>query len=126
MHFTGKTEQVWNVLSEQDSFISAMEIYRTLCARGERIGLITVYRALHLIVDAERADVLMGPDGQHRYRRCSPVEHHHLVCRQCLHAVEIYDTPSGQLSGERLRNLGFADDSLRIKLVGLCQDCSPG
>ncbi|WP_037264245.1 Fur family transcriptional regulator [Kibdelosporangium aridum] len=125
MRFSGRTWQVWEVLVSRDVFTSAMEIHQALWSRGDTISVTAVYRSLHMLVDAGQVDVLLGPDGQHRYRRCSPTAHHHLLCRQCHRAVEVHDSLPGQLSNGRLRDIGFADDSIRITLVGLCADCSP-
>ncbi|CAM3362082.1 Fur family transcriptional regulator [Kibdelosporangium persicum] len=124
MRLTGKTRQVWEAMSGQDRFSSAMEIHSTLGSRGDAVSLTAVYRSLHLLADAGQVDVLLGPDGQHRYRHCSPTVHHHLLCRQCHRAVEVHGSPSGPFSRERLRELGFADDSVQINLVGLCSTCS--
>jgi Fur family ferric uptake transcriptional regulator len=124
MRFSGRTRHVWEILLERDRFTSAMEIHHMLVSRGKNLGLITVYRSLHALVDAGQVDVLLGPDGQHRYRRCSPTAHHHLLCRECHRAVEVHDSPPGQLSNGRVGDIGFADDSIRITLVGLCADCS--
>jgi Fur family transcriptional regulator, ferric uptake regulator len=123
MRFSGRARQVWELLVERDRFTSAMEIHQALWSRGDNISLTAVYRSLHALVDADQVDELLGPDGQHRYRRCSPATHHHLLCRECHRAVEVRDSP-GQLSNGRLRDIGFADDSIRITLVGLCADCS--
>ncbi len=118
MRFSGRTQQVWDILVEQDRFTSAIEIHRMLSSRGENVGLITVYRSLHALAGAGHVDVLLGPDGHHRYRHRSPAAHHHLLCRECHRAVEIYDSPPG------LQDLGFVDDSVRITLVGICDECT--
>lgn len=42
-----------------------------LRARGERVGLTTVYRTLQGLADAGEIDVMRPPGGEHLYRRCS-------------------------------------------------------
>jgi Fur family ferric uptake transcriptional regulator len=100
--------------TEQDKFISAMEIHHALWARGEHAGLITVYRSLRALVDNAQVDVILDSDGQHRYRRCSPTAHHHLACQRCHRTVEIYDSPLDHPPAAQLRDIGFALSTVRV------------
>ena len=76
-------DAVLALLEEIDGFRSAQELHQELRSRGVAVGLATVYRALQALVDDGVIDVLHGADGEATYRHCSPVHHHHLVCRTC-------------------------------------------
>ena len=76
------------LLTESEEFRSAQDLHLLLRARGEAIGLTTVYRTLQSMADGGEVDVLRSGDGETVYRRCSTGHHHHLVCRSCGRTVE--------------------------------------
>src|SRR3712207_7403069 len=62
-------------------------------------------RALQALAEDGEVDVLRGADGEAVYRRCSPVHHHHLVCRSCGATVEVADAPVERRSEEHTSEL---------------------
>src|SRR5881275_3040294 len=77
------------VLEEADGFLSAQDLHAELRARGQRVGLTTVYNQLRALAEAGQVDSLRAEDGEALYRRCgSDGHHHHLVCRRCGRTVE--------------------------------------
>jgi Fur family ferric uptake transcriptional regulator len=59
-------------------------------------------------------DVLRTPDNESRYRRCLRQEHHHhLVCRQCGHTVEVTETTVERWADRTAREHDFAAVSQR-------------
>lgn len=58
------------LLAETDDFHSAQELHELLRARGEAMGMATVYRLLNAMADAGDLDVL-NHSGEAIYRRCS-------------------------------------------------------
>jgi Fur family transcriptional regulator, ferric uptake regulator len=112
------------LLEELDGFRTAQELHVLLAGRGERVGLATVYRGLQCLVEDGRVDVLRSDDGEAGYRRCSPVHHHHLVCRGCGRAVEISDPPVERWARQVAAEHGFADVGHRMELFGTCAACA--
>ena len=76
------------LMSEQND-VTAQELYERLRARGERLGLATVYRTLGLLAEEGVIDVLSHRPGELCYRWCGDGHHHHLVCSNCHHVVEL-------------------------------------
>ncbi len=106
------------------AFRSAQDLYETLRAAGDKVGLTTVYRTLQAMADAGEVDVLRTADGEAVYRRCRTDEHHHhLVCRSCGTTVELAADEVDAWTAKVARRHGFTDVSHTVEVFGLCRDC---
>jgi Fur family ferric uptake transcriptional regulator len=112
------------LLDDQDGFRSAQDLHAGLRRQGDPVGLATVYRALQALVDDGDVDLLRGPDGEAAYRRCSPVHHHHLVCRSCGTTVEVADLPVQRWANRIAAEHGFADIQHQVEVFGTCAACA--
>ena len=119
-------EQVIELLAAEPCALSAVEIKATLEARGRRVGLASIYRALELLSEHGLVErVAVGP-GLARFERSMPGgehHHHHLVCQQCGRLVA-FDDPALEraLSGVS-RRLGVRVEHHEVLLRGACEDC---
>ena len=113
-----------DLLGELDDFRSAQDLHALLRDRGEGVGLATVYRTLQSLVDEGQLDVLRKDDGEASYRRCSPVHHHHLVCRSCRRTVEVTDPPVERWAERVAAEHGFADVDHQLEVFGTCGACA--
>lgn len=112
-------------LDAQPCALSAREIDEELRARGEGIGLASLYRNLDLLVDLKLVGRLDMGQGMARYERLLPSgeHHHHLVCEHCGRVVPFGD-PSLEQSIERLsRRVDFQVAQHDVVLRGACSDC---
>jgi Fur family ferric uptake transcriptional regulator len=113
------------VLQEAGGFRSAQELHGQLRARGETVGLTTVYRTLQTLADSGEVDVVRTEDGESVYRRCSTGEHHHhLVCRDCGYSVEIDNEEVESWAAAAARTHGFTDVTHDLEIFGRCRECS--
>jgi Fur family ferric uptake transcriptional regulator len=121
---TRQRAAVADILGERGEFRSAQHLHDDLTARGEAVGLATVYRTLQVLADDGEIDVLRSSDGENLYRRCARTEHHHhLVCRQCGRTVEI-DGPTVEAWAHTIGDAnGFTNITHTIDLWGTCQAC---
>jgi Fur family ferric uptake transcriptional regulator len=88
---TRQKTAVNRALDELRDFVSAQDLFALLKDQGEQVSLATVYRILQQQQQEGLVDVLNPDDGESLYRRCEvQTHHHHLVCRRCGRAVEIY------------------------------------
>ena len=116
---------VSSVLDDLDEFRSAQEIHAMLRARGERVGLATVYRTLQGLAQAAEVDVLRSVDGEAVYRRCTSGEHHHhLVCRTCGRTVEVAGPAVERWAEKVAAEHGFAEVSHTLEVFGTCAACA--
>ena len=112
------------VLDSSDTFRSAQELFTELRARGENVGLTTVYNQLRALADSGEVDVLRSDDGESLYRRCATGDHHHhVVCRSCGRTIEV-EIPEVERWAERVAAENeFVDVSHTLEVFGVCADC---
>jgi Fur family ferric uptake transcriptional regulator len=121
---TRQRTAVARLLDDTEDFRSAQEIHEKLRRSGEGIGLTTVYRTLQTLADAGEIDVLRTSTGEAVYRRCSAHHHHHLVCRDCGHTVEV-EEPTVELWAEKVAGEhGFVNIGHTVEISGTCRDCA--
>lgn len=123
---TRQRTAVADVLDRTDGFQTAQEIHEALRAHGESVGLATVYRTLQGMADSGEADVVRTPDGQSAYRGCGQASghHHHLICRDCGHTVEIELAGVEAAVDALARSHGFTDVGHELEIFGVCADCT--
>jgi len=121
---TRQRTAVAGILDELDAFRSAQQIHAALLARGDAIGLTTVYRTLAALAEAGELDTLLLDDGEAAYRRCRGLtHHHHLVCRSCGATVEV-DGPTVESWADRIAaDHGFDEVSHTLEIFGRCSAC---
>jgi Fur family ferric uptake transcriptional regulator len=112
-------------LEEADGFLSAQDLHAELRARGQRVGLTTVYNQLRALADAGQLDSLRAEDGEALYRRCGSEEHHHhLVCRTCGRTVEVGERSVERWAARVAAAEGFVDVAHTVEVVGTCPECA--
>ena len=112
------------VLDSSDSFRSAQDLFAELRAKGEDVGLTTVYNQLRSLADAGEVDALRSADGETLYRRCGSEHHHHLLCRYCGRTVEV-EGPEVEHWANRMADLhGFVDVVHTFEIMGTCDSCA--
>jgi Fur family ferric uptake transcriptional regulator len=112
------------MLERTPEFQSAQQLHAKLLGTGETLALATVYRLLQSMVSEGEVDALRSQDSETRYRRCRRKEHHHhLVCRQCGHTIEIAETTVQRWADKTARQHGFSAVSHTLELVGICGTC---
>lgn len=123
MRSTRQRAAVAAVLDDVEEFRSAQDLHAALKARGESVGLTTVYRTLAALADAGEVDVLLRDDGEALYRRCSSGHHHHLVCRSCGATVEV-EGPTVERWAEKVASEhGYDEVSHTLEIFGRCVAC---
>lgn len=112
------------LLDESKGFRSAQDLHAELRARGETIGLTTVYRTVQSMADAGAVDTLRTDTGELIYRKCSDTHHHHLVCRVCGYTVEIAGRRVEEWARATASEHGFSGVEHTVELSGLCGRCA--
>lgn len=114
---------VLDLLTGRERPMAAQQVHEALRAPGTRIGLTTVYRALHALVGAGLLHTI-DLDGETAYRMCGPGSHHHLICRACGLVTEGPPIPgvSDWLEGIRSDH-DFHHERHRVEIQGICGAC---
>lgn len=114
------------LLEQSEGFHTAQQIHAQLREEGAGVGLTTVYRCLAAMAESGDVDILLADDGEARYRACSSTHHHHLVCRECGHTVEVTAAPVERWAQRTAEEHGFTDVNHTVEIIGLCPECSRG
>jgi Fur family ferric uptake transcriptional regulator len=120
---TARRRSVLAVLEGRDRPVSAIEIYQELRERGDPIGLTTVYRTLHALVDAGLAHAFPR-GGELTYRHCHDYPHHHLVCNVCGLVIERPAEAVARWLEQVYIEADFQPDPGHSDLRGVCGPCA--
>ena len=110
-------------LAREPDDATAQTLHQRLRRRRQRVGLATVYRALHDFAEAGVVDALPHSPGEACYRLCGEGHHHHLVCTSCHRVVEIGDCRVGGWLDQVAAAEGFVATGHSLEVVGLCEAC---
>ncbi|MEM8604088.1 MAG: Fur family transcriptional regulator [Cyanobacteria bacterium P01_H01_bin.121] len=105
---------------------SAEQIQTILQQQGERVGVSTVYRTLHVMVDLGWLRELELAEGHKSYELRQPAEanHHHLVCLSCNQTIEFTEDLIEQLGRKQAEAAGYHVLDCQLTLYGICQNCN--
>lgn len=97
------------------------EIHERAQRQHSRLGIATVYRALHALVEAgELTEVRLPGESCVRYELAAKPHHHHFRCQTCN---RLFDLP-GCVPLTKLMPPGFRMLRHDIVLYGLCAQCA--
>lgn len=104
--------------------ISAEALYRRVSGRDRKIGLVTVYRTLKLLMEAGLAHERQFGEGRALFEHASSDRHHdHMICTHCGQITEFENCEIEALQEQVARRLGFTIQYHKLELYGLCRDC---
>lgn len=110
---------------ETGGHMTVDDLYRVIHRNHPGIGRTTIYRALKVFVDAQLADAIELKDGltrfEHKYRHA---HHDHMICTECGTILEFLSPEIERLQSEIADAYGFAIESHRHQIFGLCQKCN--
>jgi Fur family ferric uptake transcriptional regulator len=110
---------------DQGDHLTADVIYQQLSQQGEKIGLSTIYRTLHVMVDLGILREVELAEGKKYYELSTPFTspHHHLVCVQCGAVSEFEDSRITNTSQWETLERGFALVDCQFTVFGICPQC---
>lgn len=120
---TRQKAAVRSILDELDGFHSAQHIHELLAAKGDRVGLATVYRNLQQLADSGDVDMLRLGD-ENVYRACERHHHHHILCRECGRTAELEGSEVDDWLRAVTTRHGFTMNDHSLELVGVCTSCA--
>lgn len=121
----GAREAVVEALGAEGGCITADELGHKLHARGRRVGIASVYRAVALLEELGLVQRVALGNGAFNYELVDPDgdHHHHVVCRHCGDTL-IFEDPKLEAAihaiGKRVR---YEVDSHEVTLHGSCPSC---
>jgi Fur family ferric uptake transcriptional regulator len=99
-------------------------IRRALRARGENIGVATVYRTLDVLV---QSGLVRAHDFGEGFKRYEPMpaqtDHEHLICERCGKVVEFQNERLERMLPIIADEHAFQHQRHRVEVYGVCRDC---
>ncbi|MDF0645054.1 MAG: Fur family transcriptional regulator [Nitrospira sp.] len=122
LKFTRQRELILSAFLRQEH-ITAEAMYHQLAKMDPHLGLATIYRTLNLFCDAGLAQARHF-GSQTQYDNISHKGHHdHLICTGCGKIIEFENCEIERLQEEVAVKNGFAIQTHRLELYGLCSRC---
>ncbi len=122
---TAPRRAVLDLISWRQGHFTAADLITDAHERNVEIGRATIFRSLELLTELQLLEHIDLPSGEHAYVACEPVHHHHVVCSHCGRTAEVEDCGMASVASEVGRRTGYAIESHRLELFGLCSACRP-
>lgn len=103
---------------------SAEDVYRTLLASGEDVGLATVYRVLTQFEAAGLVKRHHFEEGYSVFELNQGEHHDHMVCVKCNRVDEFVDTVIEQRQEAIAKKLGYQITDHNLTIYGICTACA--
>ncbi len=117
--------EVMQCLGDEQSYLSADEVWNRIKPRLGSISLPTVYRILDELAEASVITRIFRSDRKQYYFLCTNQgHHHHFVCESCRRVEDIDLCCLEGVAQEIARNSGGSVTSHILQINGLCGVCS--
>jgi Fur family ferric uptake transcriptional regulator len=121
---TRQRDQIAEVVLLSDEHLSVEQIQRELTARGEQVGLATIYRTLDVLV---ASGVVRAHEFGEGFRRFEPMpertDHEHLICVRCGKVAEFANERLERMLPVIADEQGFQHQRHRVEIYGVCREC---
>ena len=124
---TRPRSDVAHLIGSRSGHFTAADLLGDARRKRLSVGRATLFRNLDLFAELGALERLDLPNGEHAYVACEPEQHHHhVVCRTCGKSVEVEDGGLQSVVADIARRSGYAIDTHRLELFGLCPACAGG
>jgi Fur family ferric uptake transcriptional regulator len=103
--------------------LSAEDVYRTLLASGEDVGLATVYRVLTQFETAGLVQRQHFEEGLSVFELNQGEHHDHMVCVKCGQVAEFIDNTIEERQQIVAEEAGFQMTDHSLTIYGVCKTC---
>ena len=114
---------VLDVVAAMRESLSPAEIHQRARRRYPRLGLVTVYRTLDILVEAGVLRRMHTDDGCHSYALTQATHGHHLICSRCNQVIEFDGCDLNDLFKSVARKTGFSIEGHWLEVFGRCPNC---
>jgi Fe2+ or Zn2+ uptake regulation protein len=114
---------ILKIIEEDGGHLTAIELYERASRRLPGLTEATVYRTLDFLTRKGLALVAHVGDGRLVYESAAH-KHHHLICRECHHTVEIGTDLLETLYKRFYEQTGYVIDCCHMTFFGLCPECA--
>jgi Fe2+ or Zn2+ uptake regulation protein len=115
---------ILRILDEAGHHMSPAEVYRQALLIIPGLTEATIYRTLNFLCHEGLVLAAHMGSGQLVYEIAGH-NHHHLICRDCGHILEIDHSALEDLYKGFQERTGYQIDSIHVTFFGLCPECQP-
>ncbi len=124
LRLTDQRKRIINYFCGQNRHYTAEKLYSELKKRIPYIGFATVYRTLHLLVNAGLARKTRFRDNITRFEPFGKKKHHdHMICLGCGTIIEFDNQEIEKLQKKVAKKYHFFIESHKLELYGYCKEC---
>jgi Fur family transcriptional regulator, ferric uptake regulator len=120
---TPQRQMIMDVLHEAGDHCTPEEVYQRVQSKSSAINRTTVYRTLEFLVNLGLVTTAHVQGNQVIYELARDHPHHHLVCQQCNHVVEIDHEMVATLFAKLEDQSGYKINTDHLVLFGVCAYC---
>jgi Fur family ferric uptake transcriptional regulator len=121
---TRQRDLVAQVVLLAEDHPSVEGIRKALRARGENVGVATVYRTLEVLVHSGLVRAHDFGEGFKRYEPMPAQAHHeHLICEQCGRVIEFQNERLERMLPIIADEHAFQHQRHRVEIYGVCREC---
>lgn len=122
---TPRRQEVMSCLGDEESYLSADEVWSRIKPRLGSIGLPTVYRILDELAEAGVVTRIFLSDRKQYYFLCANQgHHHHFVCDSCRRVEDVAHCGLDGVSRDIAKRSGGRVTSHILQINGICGSCS--
>lgn len=119
---TPQRRVILHILRQASDHLTPSQVFEQAHENLPGLTETTVYRTLEFLSQVGLAQAAFGSSGKRAYE-ISDHDHHHLLCSQCGHEVEIPHQRLAGLFAELESESQFQLAQNHITLFGLCPNC---
>jgi Fe2+ or Zn2+ uptake regulation protein len=116
-------QAILEALANQNSHLSAEEIYQAVKIENPKISLGTVYRNLEVLTETGKIYRSSFADGKARFELAQAGHHHHLVCMKCGEIENISTCPMVREIAGIIESHDFKPLHHYFEIYGYCRKC---
>ena len=120
---TSARKAILEHLEHTHDHLTAKQIHAALKDRLPSLNLTTVYRSLEYLVNHKLISVADIGIGSPVYERIQEIPHHHLVCLNCHHIIQVEHEPIKTFFNLLEEKHKFNVLTNHLVLYGTCLDC---
>ncbi len=123
LRMTRQRQLVLDVIAESQEHLDAEAIHALVKARGQRVGIATVYRTLALLKDIGLVqEHRLGEEHGH-FEPAQETPHYHFNCLKCRRVIEFESPAVAEVVQSLIEREGIRVVEAHLSLSGYCAEC---
>ncbi len=110
-------------LQQNRQHFASHQIYEELRSRLPAVNRSTIYRSLERLTNQGKISISDMGTGVLLYEYIGEGRHHHLVCQECHHIIDILDEDVAPLFSKIEQNSQYEILTNHLILYGICPGC---